>query len=272
MARYVVTGADGFIASHLCRMLRENGNKVVAFARYHGSQKLERLKPEDYSELVWGDCTCEDTLDHVNGPIDGVFHLAAAIDVAWSLTLGRAQGGGYYWMQNVFGTQQVIRFCARKNTRMLLMSSSEVYGTPEITPIRESDSLHPQSPYAKSKVEAELACILSAHSGGDCVRVRPFNTYGPGQSQRSVIAKICQHAANGKGVLKLGNVNTKRDWVYVEDTCLGLMLAMDLGRRGEVYNLGTGRSVTVAEAARIAGIEIEPGHGQDRGSAEVLVL
>lgn len=289
MSRYIVTGADGFIASHLCERLLNDGHHVIAFCHYHGDMSIRRLKLGDFHlSLYWGECQSPDTLAQMpRDGIDGVFHLAAAIDVAWSLRLGdRLREGSYYWQQNVLGTREVICFAARCNARCMVMSSSEIYGTPMFTPIRESDEYNPQSPYAESKVIAEIESLRAAQRGCDIVVARPFNTYGPRQSSRSVIAKICMHAAEctsddhderrhvqQKGPpLELGNVETKRDWVYVSDTVDGLVRIMEQGRRGEVYNLGTGRAVTVGEAAHMAGVEYVSGRGQNRGDAEVLVL
>ena len=273
--RYVVTGADGFIASHLCERLLADGHEVIGFCHYRGSLELARLPSHPRLRVVWGAVECADTIREQipTSGIDGVFHLAALVDVAFSLVLGRdLMSGGFYWATNFIGTGNVLDFAGRCNARMLMMSSSEVYGTPATVPIREYDELRPQSPYATSKAMAEHSCAAKVRVGSDVVIARPFNTYGPRQSSRSVIGKMCLHAACWTGPCQLGNVETKRDWVYVTDTVDGLVRIMENGRRGETYNLGTGRAVTVREAAQMIGVEYVAGTGQNRGAAEVLIL
>ena len=272
--RYVVTGADGFIASHLCERLLADGHEVVAFCHYHGALTLSRLREHARLSVVWGECQSYDTLDQMpRDGIEGVFHLAAAVDVAWSLRLGDTLcDETYYFHQNVRGTEGVLRFAASRPARCLVMSSSEVYGTPDFVPISEQHRISPQSPYAASKKYADVTAWRMAQAGYDVVIARPFNTYGPRQSPRSVIGKMCIHAARGSGPVELGDVETKRDWVYVTDTVDGLVRIMASGRRGETYNLGTGRAVTVREAAQMIGVEYVSGRGQDRGAAEVLIL
>lgn len=274
--RYMVTGADGFIASHLCDELLARGHEVIAFCHYNSRQKLANLRECDRLRVVWGDVTCPDTLMQVpRDGIDGVFHLAAAIDVAWSLQLcSRLEEGGYYFNNNTVGSRNAWQFASRCGARCVLMSSSEIYGTPALVPIREDWPYNPQSPYAESKVLAEIDARRAIRDGNEIVIARPFNTYGPRQTARGVIAKICAHAAEcGTIPIKLGNVETKRDWVYVSDTANGLIACMERGRRGEIYNLGTGRAVTVREAANMAGItQIRERCGQDRGQHEVLIL
>lgn len=274
MARYIVTGADGFIGSHLCDRLISDGHDVIAFCHYRGDMALTRLSEHPRLHIVWGAAECLDTwMQMPREHIDGIFHLAACVDVAFALRLAsKLDADGLYWNTNVVGTRCAIGFAAKCNTRLLLMSSSEIYGTPALVPIRECDAYNPQSPYAESKVIAELDCQNALGWGADIVIARPFNTYGPRQSTRGVIAKICRHAALGHGPLELGNVETKRDWMFVSDTVDGLTKIMERGRRGVTYNLGTGRSITVADAARMAHVEFVAGTGQDRGSAEVLIL
>jgi nucleoside-diphosphate-sugar epimerase len=273
----------------LADRLLADGHHVIGFAHYRGDMKLTRLKPHPRLEIVWGFCEHADTMAQIpHDGVDGLFHLAALIDVAWSLRLNPLYGdGGAYWAANVIGTRVVAEWCARHNVRMMFQSSSEVYGTPLIVPINERDAINPQSPYAWTKVIGENELGRACSRGGcDIVFARPFNTYGPRQSPRSVIAKICMHAAECRSddhnerrfhatdnPLQLGNVETKRDWLHVSDTVDGLVKIMERGRRGETYNLGTGRSVTVREAAAMAGVtQIETGTGQNRGDAEVLIL
>jgi nucleoside-diphosphate-sugar epimerase len=283
--RYMVTGADGFIASHLVDGLISLGHEVVAFVRYHSRQELRNIQPLfGKTELIWGDCVSTDTLRQVKGPLDGIFHLAAAIDVAWSLKLapeGRCGESSmdYYYINNVIGSRNVLDFAARLNCRCLLMSSSEVYGTPETAPIREDWPMNPQSPYALSKVAMERLGAMQANTGYDVVIARPFNTYGPRQTCRSVIAKMCEarshydEACAAESIcLEMGRTDTIRDWVYVADTVDGLVKIMEKGRRGEVYNLGTGRRTTVADACKIAGVTPIRDESIDRSGNEVLLL
>jgi len=275
--RYLVTGADGFIGSHLCHRLVADGHEVVAFCHYRGDLDLSRLRITNGLTVEWGCVECADTWAQIpREGFDGVFHLAALIDVAWSLRLAeRLEDGGAYANTNVVGTLNAIQFAARCNARMLMMSSSEVYGTPETVPIKEADRLHPQSPYAASKCLCEAMCEEHICDGHEIVIARPFNTYGPGQSTRAVLGKITRHAAlaDDGAVLSLGNPTTRRDWVYVEDTVDGLIRIMQMARRGSTYNLGTGRAVAVEDAVAMCGIkDVRWWTGQDRGAHEVLIL
>jgi nucleoside-diphosphate-sugar epimerase len=272
--RYMVTGADGFIASHLCDELIKRGHQVVAFCRYHSRQELRNIHERQGLEVVWGDCTSLDTLRQVTGRLDGVFHLGAAIDVAWSIELG---GAGYYELNNRLGSQLVRKFAyIRGGCRVLLMSSSEVYGTPEKAPITEKHPINPQSPYAASKAGMERDAECAGAGWSDYVIARPFNTFGPRQTKRGVISKICECRANciepAIPKLKLGRTDTIRDWVYVSDTVDGLIRIMEHGRQRAVYNLGTGRKTAVAEACQIAKVMPETSTGIDRGASEVLLL
>jgi nucleoside-diphosphate-sugar epimerase len=167
-----------------------------------------------------------------------VFHLAALIDVAYSYNAPRS-----YIETNVCGTLNVLDAARDAEAKVIHTSSSEVYGTAQYTPQDEEHPINPQSPYAASKTAAD-AIVRSFHLsyGLPCVILRPFNTYGPRQSQRAVVAHICRQALNGSEIV-LGNLEPKRDLMFVRDTAQAFLAAMHLPFG--VYNAGTGESVKI---------------------------
>ena len=272
--RYVVTGADGFIASHLVDALLAAGHEVVALCRRRSRRDLANLvSPRDGQTIVWGDVCHLDTMAEIHGPIEGIYHLAAPVDVAESLRLG--VDDGYFYDQIVHGTENMIEVADRLKTRLFFMSSSEVYGTPTRTPIREDDAPNPQSPYAIAKLDAEARVVRYARRGGEAVIARAFNSYGPRQTDRAITGKACRWAAERPSEpMPCGRVDTSRDWTYVDDTVEGLRAVMDRGWNGEVYNLGTGIKHTVLDVIELAGVtpmQLQDGE-QWRGRAEVVVL
>jgi nucleoside-diphosphate-sugar epimerase len=178
----------------------------------------------------------------------------------------------YYYLNNVIGSRNVMEWCDEHKVRCMLMSSSEVYGTPEAWPIREDFPLNPQSPYAESKVAMEHLGLLDTRY--DVVIARAFNTYGPRQTPRAVVAKIARHRAlYGAGSeIEMGRTDTVRDWCYVEDTVDGLVKIMQHGKRRVTYNIGTGRALKVADVLKLAGLVAKTGESFDRASDEVLLL
>jgi nucleoside-diphosphate-sugar epimerase len=236
VARCLVTGADGFIGSHLCEMLRDEGHEVTGMAQYNSFDSYGWLDEVEgvgkvYSDVRQPGLIFEDT--------DYVFHLAALIDVAWSYEYPRA-----YIDTNVSGTFNILAACRRSGAKLIHTSSSEVYGTAQYTPQDEKHPINPQSPYAASKCAAD-ALVRSYHYsyGLPSVILRPFNTYGPRQSQRAVIPRIIKQALGEEREITLGNLEPKRDFMYVTDTCRAFLAVMDLPF-GE-YNAGTGESVKI---------------------------
>jgi NAD dependent epimerase/dehydratase len=252
----LVTGADGFIGSHLVEILVADGARVRALVQYNSTNSwgwLEEAPCATDVDVVAGDVRDPDFCRELTRQIDTVFHLAALIPIPYSY---RAPAS--YVDTNVKGTLNLCQAArAHGVSKFIQVSTSEVYGTAQYVPIDEAHPLRPQSPYSASKVAADAIATSFFHSFDLPVTIaRPFNTYGPRQSARAVIPTIISQLASGSTTLKLGNLSTTRDFTYVEDTCLGLMAiaALDSGL-GETINIGSNSEISVGDlAATIARI------------------
>lgn len=246
--RVLVTGADGFIGSHLVEMLVASGAKVRALSYYNSFNFwgwLEALDCLDDIEVISGDVRDPHFCMEITKNIDAVFHLAALIAIPYSY---RAPDS--YVDTNVKGTLNICQ-AARGNgcERMIHTSTSEVYGTAQYVPIDEKHPLQPQSPYSASKIGADhMAMSFFLALQLPVTIARPFNTYGPRQSARAVIPTIIGQIGAGKKQIKLGDVSPTRDFNYVLDTCKGFMaLAQSEKTIGEVVNIGSGFEISVAD-------------------------
>jgi NAD dependent epimerase/dehydratase len=252
--RVFVTGAGGFIGSHLVESLVTAGAKVRALVRYTsrgGWGHLEQLSPEirDSVEVVLGDVRDSQlTRTHVRGH-DVVFHLAALIGIPYSY-----EASDSYVDTNLRGTLNILQ-AARETAvqRVVITSTSEVYGTACYTPIDEAHPLQAQSPYSASKIACDkLAQSFHLSFTLPVVTVRPFNTYGPRQSARAVIPTIVSQVLAGAKVLHLGALDPVRDLTYVSDTVNGFLRAGLADQAiGQVINLGNGQGISVRELADI---------------------
>jgi dTDP-glucose 4,6-dehydratase len=249
--RALVTGGAGFIGSHLSEALLSAGAEVTVFTRYssNGLQGAALDLPKaafDAIRFIAGDLRDPFGVDHAVAGQDVVFHLAAHIGIPYSYV-----HPADVVQCNVTGTQHVLEACRRHGTqRLVAFSTSEVYGTAQYTPIDEKHPLHPQSPYAASKVGADQLC-LSYHRSFDVpvVICRPFNTYGPRQPARAVLPTTIGQALAGD-VIRLGSLTPRRDLVYVSDTVRGAMLLAQCDMAvGDVVNLATGGDVSIGDLA-----------------------
>ena len=258
----LVTGADGFIGSHLTEALLARGYKVRALAQYNSFNNwgwLEDVAPCDRLEIVCGDVRDPDFCRHICRGVDTVFHLAALIAIPYSYVAPDS-----YVDTNIKGTLnmcQAARDCGV--SRIVVTSTSEVYGTAQYVPIDEKHPRQPQSPYSATKIGAD-AIAESFYRAFDwpVVIARPFNTYGPRQSARAIIPTIITQIASGKGQLKLGDLSPTRDFNYVADTAAGFIaLAETPGIEGRNINIATGTEVSMADTlatiARIMGVEVD---------------
>ncbi|MEA2193990.1 MAG: hypothetical protein QOG42_424 [Solirubrobacteraceae bacterium] len=254
--RVLVTGAGGFIGSHLCQALVERGAKVTAMCRYTSRRdegNLVALPAAARAEIdvQFGDMRDRDFVGRLVGGAEAVFNLAASISVPYSFVAPRE-----VVMTNVEGALNVLAAAAAGGgARVLQMSSSEVYGTAQYTPIDERHPLDAQSPYAASKVGADkLAESFHMAYGVPVVVARPFNTYGPRQSLRAVIPVVVAQALAG-GELTLGSLTPTRDFVFVADTVEGLirLLASDEATQGATFNIATGKDISVADVVTVVG-------------------
>jgi NAD dependent epimerase/dehydratase len=254
-AQALVTGAGGFIASHLCERLVRDGVRVRALCRYTSRREIGNLAeaPEgtrDELEILFGDLLDRDFVAKAVAGCETVYHLAASISVPYSFIAPRE-----VVRTNVEGTLNVLTAAQDSATAQIVhVSSSEVYGTARYTPIDEGHPLHVQSPYAASKVGADkLAESFFRALGVPVVIARPFNTYGPRQSLRAVIPTIIAQALDGNEV-KLGATSPTRDFVYVTDTVDALVrLAGERAAAGETFNIARGTDVSIEHVVELIG-------------------
>jgi NAD dependent epimerase/dehydratase len=242
----LVTGADGFIGSHLAEMLVGAGAQVRALAQYNSFNSwgwLEETANVERMEVVAGDIRDPHFCRGLTKDIEIVFHLAALIPIPYSYAAPDS-----YVDTNVKGTLNLCQAARLSGVgRFIQTSTSEVYGTAQYVPIDEKHPLVPQSPYSATKIAADALALSFFYSFGlPVVVARPFNTYGPRQSARAVIPTIISQLAAGARDVRLGDLTTTRDFTFVEDTCRGLMevAAMDEGL-GEVYNIGSGAEISI---------------------------
>ena len=246
--RALVTGADGFIGSHLAELLHGSGYDVRALALYNSFNSwgwLENVECRDDIEIIAGDVRDPSSCMATTKGVDIVFHLAALVAIPYSYLAIDS-----YVDTNVRGTLNICRAALENGvSRVVHVSTSEVYGTALYVPIDEAHPLQPQSPYSATKVGAD-AIALSFHRSFELPIsiARPFNTYGPRQSARAVIPTIITQLASGVEKVALGDLRPKRDFNYVEDTCAGLLaVGTHPDTVGEVLNIGSGTDMSIAE-------------------------
>lgn len=258
----LVTGADGFIGSHLVERLVAEGANVRAMCLYNSNGSAGWLddsaaRADGEVDIVLGDIRDPEFVRGVVVGADVVLHLAALVAIPYSYVAPRS-----FVDTNVMGTLNVLEAVRHADTPCLVnTSTSEVYGTPETVPITESHRLRGQSPYSASKIGADKLCESYALSFGTPVTIlRPFNTFGPRQSMRAVIPTILTQLIAGVTEVRLGAVDPRRDFTFVSDTCDGFIRAATAGLEpGAVVQLGTGRSVSIGETfdlcAQVLGVD-----------------
>lgn len=269
--RILVTGADGFIGSHLVEMLVRDGYHVRAFVMYNSSNSwgwLDHASPDvaDQFEVIAGDIRDPHGIEDAFKSMDIVLHLAALIAIPFSY-----QSPDAYVQTNVTGTLNVLQAARRLNTaRVVTTSTSEVYGTAKFVPITEDHPLDAQSPYAATKIGADQIALSFHRSFKMPVTVlRPFNTYGPRQSARAVIPTIIGQIAAGSRQIKLGALHPTRDFTFVRDTARGFIQAMHCdGAVGRVANIGSGFEISIADTvsaiAEAMGVEVQMSQDESR--------
>jgi nucleoside-diphosphate-sugar epimerase len=249
----LVTGAGGFIGSHLAGALVRAGAEVAGFLRYTSTAATGTLRFEEAAseiELVRADLRDSEAVRAAVRGRDAVLHLGALVGIPYSYGSPRD-----VVETNVTGTLNVLQAARAELTGLVVcMSTSEVYGTPEAVPIREGDRLRPQSPYAASKVAADMLALSFHRTYGLPVALaRPFNVYGPRQSARAVVPTVLSQALAGRQV-RLGALEPVRDLTFVEDTVEGLLaLGAWPEAPGATVAFGTGSGVSVAQLVELAG-------------------
>lgn len=249
--KVLVTGAAGFIGSRLVQRLIEYGANVKAFIRYTSRPEfgnLTFLPPDIFHkiEIIRGDLRDFNAVEQAAKGVNTVFHLGALISIPYSYVhpVETIQ-------TNVIGTMNILEACRSGRANLVHTSTSEVYGTALRVPIDEEHPLQAQSPYSASKIGADKL-VESYYRSFDVqsLTVRPFNSYGPGQSNRAVIPTIITQALTSNQI-HLGNLTTRRDFTYLDDTVEGFFKAASVGKwDGQVYNLGTGYEVTIGDVAQ----------------------
>jgi NAD dependent epimerase/dehydratase len=280
--KVLVTGADGFLGSHLVERLVTLGADVRAFCFYNSNGSLgwlDGVEPEMKKSLDvrLGDIRDGAFVEESCNGIQIVFHLAALIPIPYSYKAPES-----FVDTNIKGTLNLLMAARSNNCRRVIhTSTSEVYGTPIDLPIKESHPLQAQSPYSATKIAADkLAEAFYCSFDLPVVTLRPFNTFGPRQSMRAVIPTILVQLLSGGSEVRLGLLEPRRDLTFVADTVEGFVRAAEVaGIEGQVIHLGTGRTVSIGElfetACRVLGVSARVRHSEERlrpDNSEVMVL
>jgi len=259
--RVLVTGAGGFIGSHLVELLLEAGCDVRAFVHYNALGKrgwLDEIEAAKSLDVHAGDIADPGSVRTAAEGREIIFHLAALIGIPYSYVAPNS-----YVRTNIDGTLNVLNAARETGARVVHTSTSEVYGTAREVPISESHPLQGQSPYSASKIGADkLAESYHLSFELPVVTVRPFNTFGPRQSARAVIPTIISQCLAGKSEIKLGSLSPTRDMNYVSNTAEGFALAgLSEDAVGHTINLGSGREISIGDLAaliaELCGVEVE---------------
>ena len=254
--RVFITGADGFIGSHLAEELARAGAKVKCLVYYNSWNScgwLEDLAPDVFKELeiVFGDVRDAELMRICAENMDCIFHLSSLVSIPYSYRAARS-----FVQTNIEGALNICHAAlSRGVSRVIHTSTSEVYGTAQYVPIDEKHPFQPQSPYSASKIAADMMALSFGNSFGLPVTVlRPFNTFGPRQTPRAVIPAIilqCLQKKQSGKPLKLGSLEPKRDFNYVKDTVSAFIRAAEADLpEGEVLNAATGNDVSIGEVLR----------------------
>ncbi len=247
-AKILVTGADGFIGSHLVSHLLKQGFSVKALCIYNSLGTLGWLEGERHNpnlEYILGDIRDASFCEVLTKDCDVIFHLAALIAIPYSYIAPQS-----YVDTNVLGTLNILNAAKKSHPKHIIVTStSEVYGTARFVPISEEHPLQPQSPYSASKIGADAIAMSFWHSHEMPVTLaRPFNTYGPRQSARAVIPTIISQLATNKKELHLGDTTPTRDFNFVSDTCRGMIsLMQNSDTFGHQFNIGSGREISIGD-------------------------
>lgn len=249
--RILVTGAGGFIGSHLTELLVEKGYSVRAFIRYNSRNNwgwLESSHIKNEIEVVTGDIRDYDSVQSALKNCDAVFHLAALIGIPYSYISPKA-----YIETNITGTYNVLQASKELELKQVLITStSETYGTAQYVPIDENHPSVGQSPYSASKIAADQLAISFYRSFNMPIKiVRPFNTYGPRQSARAIIPTVISQLLSGKNKLSLGSLTPTRDLTFVKDTCKGFYEIFKSDKLiGEATNIGMGNEISIGDLVK----------------------
>lgn len=248
----LITGADGFIGSHLTEMVVKEGANVKALSQYNSFNNwgwLEDVDCKNDIEILCGDVRDPHYIKKITKDVDIIFHLAALIAIPYSYVAPDS-----YIDTNIKGTLNICQAALDNQVQKVIQTStSEVYGTAQYVPIDEKHPLQPQSPYSATKIGAD-AIAESFYRAFDLplTIARPFNTYGPRQSARAVIPTIITQIASGKKAIKLGDTTPTRDFNFVKDTCRGFIeLAKCEKANGQTVNIGSNYEISVGDTLNL---------------------
>ena len=250
--RVLITGADGFIGSHLTELLVESGYEVRALAQYNSFNNwgwLENIRCKDEIEIISGDIRDPFFCKNISRDVDAIFHLAALIAIPYSY-----EAPSSYVDTNIQGTLNICQAGLENNVKKIIhTSTSEVYGTAKYVPIDEDHPLQPQSPYSASKIAADNMAMSYFNAFNLPLTIaRPCNTYGPRQSARAVIPTIILQIANGAKEIKLGDLSPTRDFNYVIDTCQAFISILESKNTlGEVINIGSNTEISIKDTLQV---------------------
>lgn len=252
MREVLITGADGFIGSHLTELLLEKGYKVQALSYYNSFNFwgwLEDMPEYENLEILAGDVRDPHFCKEIVKGVDIVFHLAALIAIPYSYVAPDS-----YVDTNVKGTLNICQAAKEEgNIRVIHTSTSEVYGTAQYVPIDEKHPKQPQSPYSASKIGADMMAMSFYNAFELPVTIaRPFNTYGPRQSARAIIPTIITQIANGEKQIKLGDLTPTRDFNYVKDTCRGFLAIAEADSTiGKEINIASNDEISMRDTLEL---------------------
>ncbi len=247
--KILVTGADGFIGSHLTEMLLKKGYSVRALSYYNSFNNWGWLEGVIHNqlEIVSGDIRDPFFCSELVKGVDKIFHLAALIAIPYSYIAPQS-----YIETNINGTLNICDAAKKNNIKkVVIASTSEVYGTAKYVPIDENHPKQPQSPYSASKIGADMIALSYYNSFGlPVVIARPFNTYGPRQSARAIIPTIISQISDGKKKIELGDLNPLRDFTFVRDTCMGFIaLSESDSAIGQEINISSKSEISIGGLA-----------------------
>ncbi len=251
-SKVLVTGADGFIGSHLVEQLVAAGHDVRALVQYNPFSSwgwLDESRIKGDIEIIMGDVRDPAQMRQLAKGVDTIYHLAALIAIPYSYSAPSS-----YIETNINGTLNIMQAAIDAGvSRVIHTSTSEVYGTARYVPINEEHPLQAQSPYSATKIGADsIAYSFFSSFGLPVVTARPFNTYGPRQSARAVIPTVITQLLSGYKAIKLGSLHPTRDFNFVLDTCRGFMaLAQCDGAVGQTINIGSGSEISIGDAVTL---------------------
>ncbi len=248
----LITGADGFIGSHLVEMLIVKGCKIKALSQYNSFNNwgwLEDVNCKGRVEILTGDIRDPHYCKFITKDVNIIFHLAALIAIPYSYIAPDS-----YIDTNIKGTLNICQAAKENgNIRVVHTSTSEVYGTAQYVPIDEDHPMQAQSPYSATKIAADAMAMSFYNAFNLPITIaRPFNTYGPRQSARAVIPTIITQIANGATEIKLGDVTPTRDFNYVDDTCRGFIALAECDKSiGQTVNIGSNSEISIGDTLNI---------------------